>query len=128
MNGSGTHFTGFTSTKVQILTQQRRREALLAMFRGQKGGAASYTRSRGMPGLGDGVCDRYSLYLLYWYKSTNADEAALCDSAWNCSAYAWDLGDCEDGERGGASGHTGTDAATDTATDAASRGTRFAIC
>jgi hypothetical protein len=73
MNGSGTHFTGFTSTKVQILTQQRRREALLAMFRGQKGGASSYTRARGMPGLGDGLCDRYSLYLLYWYKSTNTD-------------------------------------------------------
>ena len=39
----GTHFTGFTGTKVQILTQ----ETLPA--------------------------PRYSLYWLYWYKSTNTD-------------------------------------------------------
>jgi hypothetical protein len=42
--GTGTQFTGFTGTKVQTLTQK----ALLG-------------------------CGRYSVYWLYWYKSTNTD-------------------------------------------------------
>jgi hypothetical protein len=50
----------------------QRREALLALFRGQKPPAPAYQRSQAMPGLGDGVCD----------------------SSWNCSDYSWDLGDC----------------------------------
>jgi len=50
----------------------QRREALLALFQGQRQAAAAYQRSQAMPALGDGVCD----------------------SAWNCSEYSWDLGDC----------------------------------
>lgn len=50
----------------------QRREALLALFRGQKPPAPAYQRSQALPGLGDGICD----------------------SSWNCSDYSWDLGDC----------------------------------
>jgi hypothetical protein len=50
----GTAVTCFTSTKVQILTQLRRR---------REAGASS--------------CGRYSVYLLYWYKSTNTTDAAF---------------------------------------------------
>jgi hypothetical protein len=51
---AGTQFTCFTSTKVQMLTQRA-------------------VDARGRPRR------RYSVYLLYWYKSTNADtESCRC--------------------------------------------------
>jgi hypothetical protein len=51
--GPGTQFTCFTSTKVQILTQVLTLRAILVQ---------NYQ-----------YCIRYSGYLLYQYKSTNAD-------------------------------------------------------
>ena len=48
------------------------REALLALFQGQADPSDAYSRIGQMPGLGDG----------------------LCDPAWDCSDYSWDLGDC----------------------------------
>ena len=52
---SGTHFTCFTITKVQILTQEVPRAPRARL--------------------------RCSVYLLYWYKSTNADSEVLRGTA-----------------------------------------------
>jgi hypothetical protein len=65
-------FTCFTGTKVQILTSEEEICTRFTCFTGTKvqiltscgGGAAS---ARGSTG------DLYSVYLLYWYKSTNPD-------------------------------------------------------
>jgi hypothetical protein len=65
-------FTCFTGTKVQILTSEEEICTRFTCFTGTKvqiltscgGGAAS---ARGSTG------DLYSVYLLYWYKSTNTD-------------------------------------------------------
>jgi hypothetical protein len=68
-----TQFTCFTGTKVQILTQkalQRRPR------RGRKSGRRklrSCAKRRGRGGERETARARYSVYLLYWYKSTNAD-------------------------------------------------------
>jgi hypothetical protein len=35
--------------------------------------------ARGTASCGTASCGRYSVYLLYWYKSTNADELYLLD-------------------------------------------------
>ena len=56
----------------ETIQEWQRREALLALFQGQPAPTASYERQAAMPRLGDGVCDQ----------------------AWNCDDYSWDLGDC----------------------------------
>ena len=56
---AGTHFTCFTSTKVQLLTQR----ALLG---------CAFPRNVAYVSA---MAGRYSVYLLYWYRSTNTDAA-----------------------------------------------------
>ena len=60
-----TQFACFTSTKVQMLTQQHVRRQLTWTTRRTSRLASGSVRS----------LTRYSLYLLHWYKSANTDTA-----------------------------------------------------
>jgi hypothetical protein len=71
-NGPGTQFTYFTSTKVQILTP----EELLAFY--LESIKLNLFNSIGSLAVGLDILhatslSRYSVYLLYWCKSTNTD-------------------------------------------------------
>ena len=61
----GTQFTCFTGTKVQILT----------LLPNASGLACSSPPSNPHGGAWL-LCERYPVYLIYWYKSTNTDAAA----------------------------------------------------
>ncbi len=68
---AGTQFTCFTSTKVQILTSTKARILTKLADSGRAGhqGRATSLFVHGRDPKAGG--NRYSIYLLYWYKSAN---------------------------------------------------------
>ena len=73
MAKQGTQFTCFTGTNVQILTQSTRHS-----LSGDSGVRTSTPAGR-VRGLSSDGKARYSVYLIYWYKSTNTDVAAMIE-------------------------------------------------
>ncbi len=87
---AGTQFTCFTSTKVQILTSTKGQILTKVADTGRAGhqGRATSLFVHGRDPKAGG--NRYSIFFLYWYKSTNTDEynSANTDKTGNSALWA----------------------------------------